>query len=376
MITYDITLEDIEPLLEGLALLGTGGGGSPEWGREILLNDLARGRRITLIDPDSVEDDALIVSGGIMGSVKTLEKMSFSDIVRAWENKFEVLEALRVNETRLQRKIDYIVPFEVGGLNCPVIMSACARLGIPCIDGDALGRAAPETQMTSFIGHGISLTPMPLVDVKGNVVIILESSESTYPDELGRWMITRGGGMGANSHYAMNGLQLKEAVIPRTISYSLGLGRVIQHARDTDGDPVQSVVEFLGGLFSFTGTLVGLFEEDKGGFLHTRARISGTGGSSGSTIELTIKNEVMLCKLNDRVRAIFPDLICMMDPKSGRAIMSVDLEVGREITVIGVPCHERLRRAIENPVGVKAFSPARFGHPEIQYQPIEELDIL
>ena len=182
--------------------------------------------------------------------------------------------------------------------------------------------------------------------------------------------------MGANSHYAMNGLQLKEAVIPRTISYSLGLGRVIQHARDTDGDPVQSVVEFLGGLFSFTGTLVDLFEEDKGGFLHTRARISCTGGSSGSTIELTIKNEVMLCKLNDRVRAIFPDLICMMDPKSGRAIMSVDLEVGREITVIGVPCHERLRRAIENPVGVKAFSPARFGHPEIQYQPIEELDIL
>ncbi|HBG73999.1 MAG: hypothetical protein A2X25_02340 [Chloroflexi bacterium GWB2_49_20] len=74
LIADDINLEDIEPVLEGLALLGTGGGGSPDLGHETLSINLARGRRITLIDHDAVENDALIVSGGIMGSVK-LQKL-------------------------------------------------------------------------------------------------------------------------------------------------------------------------------------------------------------------------------------------------------------------------------------------------------------
>ncbi len=42
------------------------------------------------------------------------------------------------------KKLDYIIPFETGGLNTPVIMSAAARMGIPgVIDGGdgGVGRA-------------------------------------------------------------------------------------------------------------------------------------------------------------------------------------------------------------------------------------------
>jgi hypothetical protein len=34
--SFTLISSDIEPLLEGLAILGTGGGGSPAWGRMIL----------------------------------------------------------------------------------------------------------------------------------------------------------------------------------------------------------------------------------------------------------------------------------------------------------------------------------------------------
>jgi len=63
-------------------------------------------------------------------------------------------------EGLLGRRIDYVVPFKVGGLNTPVMLTLAARMGLAVLDGDALGCSAPETQMTSFIGHGIELTPM------------------------------------------------------------------------------------------------------------------------------------------------------------------------------------------------------------------------
>jgi DUF917 family protein len=68
----DLTLEDIRPLLEGLAIMGTGGGGNPAWGRMILEQDVRMGRTWHIIAPEDVPDDATIVSGGIMGSVKAL----------------------------------------------------------------------------------------------------------------------------------------------------------------------------------------------------------------------------------------------------------------------------------------------------------------
>jgi DUF917 family protein len=154
VITYTLSPDDVAPLLEGLAILGTGGGGFPSWGQAILGHDLSMGRTSTIIQLQGIGDDATVVSGGMMGSVKVLEDMRVDAVVEHWETRFELLEVTRLMEGILGRNIDHVVPFEVGGLNTPVILSLGARMGIPIIDGDALGLSAPEKHMTSFIGHG------------------------------------------------------------------------------------------------------------------------------------------------------------------------------------------------------------------------------
>jgi uncharacterized protein len=68
MSDFTLTSDDIEPLLEGLAILGTGGGGNPEWGRMILENDLARGRSWNIVPLEQVPDNWTIVCGGIRQS--------------------------------------------------------------------------------------------------------------------------------------------------------------------------------------------------------------------------------------------------------------------------------------------------------------------
>jgi DUF917 family protein len=253
------------------------------------------------------------------------------------------------------------------------MLSLGARMGIPVIDGDALGRSAPETQMTSFIGHGVSLTPMPLIDYEGNVVIVQEAPEPTYPDQLGRWVVTKGGGMGANNHYPMSGRQAKDAVVPKTISLALELGRTVLGARQGGSDPILGATETLGGVLLFTGSVVRLEEAEKMGFFYTVVDLQGTGPHEGLTARLVIKNETMMLSIDGSVRAIFPDLVCMLEPGTGRGVMSVELMEGTALALVGVRCHERLRESLQSEVGASAFSPARYGYPDLQYQPIEEL---
>ena len=373
MPTFQLTQTDIDPLLEGLAILGTGGGGSPAWGKAILENDFACGRAPSLIDLEEISDEATVVSGGIMGSVKVLEKMGTENVMRHWEERFELLEVNRVMERLLGRTIDHVVPFEVGGLNTPVMLSLGARMGAPVIDGDALGRSAPETQMTSFIGHGVGLTPMPLIDFNGNVVVVQAAADPTYPDQLGRWVVTNGGGLGANHHYPMTGAQAKAAVIPNTVSASLTLGRAVQQARANGRDPVATVAGQLGGAILHTGVITAMAEEESLGFYYTTARLRGGGRFAGQEAELVIKNETMMLSINGKPKAYFPDLVLLLEPGTGRGMMSIELRVGHQVSLVGLPCHPRLREAALSPEGQRAFSPARYGRAQDAYRPIESL---
>ena len=374
MSTYTLQKEDVAPLLEGLAILGTGGGGNPLWGKAILEKELSEGREINIIDPQEVPDDALVVSGGLMGSVKTLEDMNIDGLLKKWDKRFELIEAARVMETFLGRKINYVIPFEMGGLNTPIIMAMAARMGIKTVDGDALGRSAPETQMTSFLAHGVSLTPMPLVDAFGNSIVVTKQNNSVFADEIGRWMVTQGGGLGANNHYPMNGAVLKKVAIPQTISFALSIGRKILNAREKGFDPVKAVVDMTKAFPLFQGEIISVEGVDKGGFYITNVLLAGQKESAGREAKVVIKNETMALWIDGSLKAVFPDLVCMLEPYGGEGIMSVDLVIGKEVCLLGMPCHPRLRDGLKNPDAMAAFGGHRYGHSEIIYIPIEELN--
>jgi DUF917 family protein len=370
---FSLNREDIPPLLEGLAILGTGGGGNPEWGQKIMENDLARGRKWRIIPLDEVPDDWTVVCGGIMGSVKALEDIGFDTVLENWESNFPLLIATQYMEELLNRKIDAVVPFEAGGLNSPVILTLTSRMGIPTIDADALGRSAPETQMTSWYGHGIDVTPMPLADSMGNIVVVSKAREATYADEVGRFVVTKGGYLGANNHHPMTGAQAKDLSIPGTFSKSLELGRAVLKARESGDDPVVTVQEMLKATHLIHGRIDSLLEKEHMGFYFTTARLSGIGKDEGKTLRLVIKNEAMACFIEDQPVTIFPDPIHMLEPETGRGYMSVELHEGLEVIILGRAAHPRLRQAATTQNGRKAFSPTRYGEATLEFMPMEEL---
>jgi uncharacterized protein len=169
----------------------------------------------------------------------------------------------------LGKLIDAVVLFEVGGLNTPVIMPLAACFRIPTVDGYALGRSTPETQMTSFLGHGISLTPMPLVDRQRNAVVVLSQESPTYAEELGRWIVARGGGLCDNSHYTTSGAELKRVVLPKTISQALQIGHIVLQSRKSVGNPVVAASRVLNGRLLHVGRIQYMTEKQWEGFYLT-----------------------------------------------------------------------------------------------------------
>ena len=367
-----LTKDDLDDMLAGVGILGTGGGGDPDtFGRPLVEWDIKKGREYRIIDPKDVGDDAFVVCGGYAGSVKAFK--SVQKMVEGWDTRFELLEAMRIMESIRNRKVDHVVPFELGGANTPVILSLAARAGIATVDGDGLGRAAPETQMSTFLGHGISLTPMPFVDLEGNVLVVNHAVKPTYPDEIMRAAIVLNGGSGANTHYPMSGKQLKESVIPNTISLSIEVGRAVREALDAKRDPVEAFMRTVHGTEIFKGAIRTMRGEDRGAFYHVKATVKGLDKFKGKTMEVVFKNETMMAHVNKRLASVFPDLLCMLDPKSGQGVMTANLRPGTKVAFVGIPAHERLRECLKTEIGQQAFGAARYGYPKIKYRPIETL---
>lgn len=374
MAKYTFKKNDIDDFLDGLTILGTGGGGEAEWGRVILNNEFNKGREMKLVDPEDIEDDAFVCSGGIMGSVKSLGDISYEEISRSWETFFPLVEAIRTLEKLKGKKVDYLIPFEIGGLNTPVIMAAASRLGIPMLNADGNGRAAPETQMISFIGHGISLYPMPLVDKENNVTVVMDSKSTTFADEVGRFIVVKTGGMGANAHYPMSGKDAKNYCIPHTVMNALKIGRAIKETSQQGGDPIQKFSELVSGRELFRGKISHLEGVDRGGFYLTDVMIQGAGAFSGSVAKLVVKNETMALWVDGQVKIIFPDCAFLLDPKTGKGIPSIDLVEGKELVIIGAAIHQRIREFLDSEIGKQSYGGCRYGYPDLVYKPLEQLN--
>jgi DUF917 family protein len=136
---------------------------------------------------------------------------------------------------------------------------------------------------------------------------------------------------------------------------------------------VTVISEQVGGILHFRGEISSLSEEESLGFYFTTVKLRGIEDSSGKEATLVIKNETMMLSIDSQTKAIFPDLVLMLEPGTGRGIMSVELEEGMDLALVGLPCHQRLRRAAESESGREAFSPERYGQSALTYQPIEQL---
>ena len=66
----------------------------------------------------------------------------------------------------------------------PIIVAGLA--GLPVVDGDGMGRAFPEVQMTTFFIYGAQPSPAAIADEKGNVVVFRHVIDMFWLEKFAR----------------------------------------------------------------------------------------------------------------------------------------------------------------------------------------------
>jgi uncharacterized protein len=236
---YILKEADLHPLSIGAALLGTGGGGNPYVGMLRARELIRKGAEIRVLPLDALPDDAWVGEvGGIGAPVVGVEKI---------EEGGECFRAMRAVEETAGVKISATISAEIGGSNALEPVIAAAYAGLPVIDGDGMGRAFPEVQMTTFFIYGAKAAPAAIADEKGNVVVFKEVIDMFWLETFARGVSVNMGAAAGLAIAPMSMEFVRRTAVPGTVTQALSIGHTVLDARHKRQNVVERVVASIGG---------------------------------------------------------------------------------------------------------------------------------
>jgi uncharacterized protein len=350
-----IDVADLDDIAVGGAILGTGGGGDPYIGKLMAQQAIRKYGAVRMIGLDDVGDDDLIVPCAMMGAPTVMvEKIPQGE---------EILVAFRRLERFLGKKINAILCAEAGGLNSTIPFVVGAMTGIPVIDADGMGRAFPELQMVTFTMHGVSATPMVIVDDKGNS-IVLECVDNRWTERLARSTTVEMGGSVLIALYPMSGQVAKKASVRGTLTLAHRLGVILREARAEHADAVAAIQTKLNAATIFEGRVSDIARRTESGFARGEVKFAGLDKYRGRTYRIDFQNEFLIAEEDGKPLVTTPDLITLLDADTGAPVTTEMLRFGLRVVAIAIPCAPQWRTA----AGLALVGPKYFGY-DVEYKP-------
>jgi uncharacterized protein len=278
-----ISAADLDDIAVGGAILGTGGGGDPYIGKLMAQRAIQKHGPVRMIDVEEVDDEALVVPCAMMGAPTVM--------VEKIPEGGEILVAFRKLEKFLGKKIGAILCAEAGGLNSTIPFVIGAMTGIPVVDGDGMGRAYPELQMVTFTMHGVSATPMVVVDDKGNSVL-LECIDNRWTERLARSATIEMGGSVLITLYPMSGAVAKKSSVRGTLTLARRLGEILRESRHSHADAIAAIQSKLNARTIFEGRVIDVARRTETGFARGDAKFEGVDAYRGALISDRVSERI------------------------------------------------------------------------------------
>jgi len=330
----------IMKITKGTEVLSSGGGGYPYNMGLMALQLLKENRKSHLIEADKVPNNALVFCVASIGSPLVLkEKIS---------NGMEAMNALRMLETYFGEKTYAIVPMGQG-TNALIPIVAGLNGGVPIVDGDGMGRAFPELQMTTFHLYGVSVCPMAISDEKGNTIFV-DSINNYHGEWFARGITVLMGGNSWLSFYAMTGKELKRSVIKGTLTKSSKIGEILI-SDISRKHKIDKICEYTGGSLLGEGRISGIERRKYGKYYGGRMEISGS-----KKIKITFQNEYLIAETPEETVSV-PDIITLLSRETLKPISTEDIEYGKSVYVLTIPADEKWKTK----KGLKIVGPEAFG---------------
>lgn len=351
-----IEKQEMEDILIGSAILGTGGGGSLKRSMRMAEEDYSAGKEFELVTLDELEDEELIGSPYFCGSLSP-ESEERDAGVECTSNAVKVLEEY------FGKEFSGLIATEIGAGNLGIAFSTAAKYGVPLIDADPAGRSVPELSHTTFYVYGIPIDPLGVSDGVNNILVKKVENDFTAEKIVRSIAVASGGTVGVCDHPGKV-KDMKGTLVEGTVTKSLELGKNRREALENNVDPVEAIIKE-DGFKLFEGTVTDYRWNEKEGFTVGEVTVV---NDEKDEMDIWFKNEHLISWLNGEPYVVAPDLITLVTRDEAEPILNPNVKEGQEVAVLGFKADEKWR----TDKGLKVLSPRYFGY-EFEYKPIEDI---
>ncbi|NYI93031.1 hypothetical protein HNR02_006406 [Amycolatopsis endophytica] len=335
----------IDDVMRGAVHFGSGGGGDPYLGRQLLTAAVRRHGPVPLARPDELAPDTLVlpvVSGGTPHAL--LEKA---------HDAAEAETLLAAVEARAGRKCGAVLPVQLGSINVALPLVVAAELGLPCLDADLMRRTLPSIDLTlpRLAGH-----PVPPITVVGGAGVVAEfsSGAGTVLGELVRAVMPALGLVALISAYRLTAGDCTRLGVAGSVSECGRIGSALADVRPARPDGHEPYLRACGGRLACTGTVAEVVQHSADGWPRGVVSVQTPGG----LVRIDFQNENLVLSQEGTVLTTVPDLIGVADAETGDLVQTVDLAVGQDVHVITSPVDDRWH----TPEGLAMVGPHAFGY--------------
>jgi DUF917 family protein len=365
--------EEVRDFVRGCTFYGTGGGGSPEYGLEIMNRVLKEKGVVRVVDVAKVKDDAWTCSAYGMGSIaprtpKILDEMKRMGFTKP-SVEYKLEEAIKELERYTQTKVSVIVPAEIGGANTPDPVATANHAGFLVVDGDyAGGRAMPAAVNAMPHFQGNLMVPLVSVDEWGNTVILQKALNNASAEKIGKLVaVLAYGNLAGNATWLFRGSKMKTMITPGTLSKAFKTGKKIRELREKNKD-LAELAAALHGFYLFKGRVVSKDEENRDQEYYWGSyTMEGTDEFRNHTFKVWFQNENHMSWLDGDPYVMTPDFITSLEVKHMEPIINPKIKAGDELAIFGFSAvaANRTERAL------RWISPKNFGF-DVRYVPVEQ----
>jgi len=366
------TLQDCQDLLEGALWMGTGGGGSYQEGIELLQEIIGEGLTLEWVDANEIADDVWSVTVGLHGSIAPLSDETLKEIrckgLSEATDEWYLVKAVKELGISLGLDFGCVVPGELGPHSVAIPLAVGARLGVPVVDGDYIGRAVPEETQSTYCLYGVQSNLFAGVDRWGNSVFVKNAVNTHSLERMAKMLAVASYGDIAVATTPLLAEEMKRIIVPGTLTQCLKIGRALRRARNDGADPIDSALEEIKGWRLFDGRVARLETKDRDGYYFGAVHIEGQGKHQGQVLKVWFKNENQVTWLNGKPWICSPDLVSLVYRENGCGIYNGELDEGDQVVAIGMKGVQGFRTER----GLDLAGPRHYGF-DIEYVPIEAL---
>lgn len=340
---------EVEDILLGCTILGTGGGGSLDEGLKSIRNAFKKGYEFKLLQFDEIKDEEYYINPYFCGSVSPKEEEK--------ELANELVMAVEALEEYLKLKFHGILSIEYGGGNTGQAMATAAETNKFMVDCDAAGRAVPELQFSTYYVTEQPIYPFSVATRHGDIGLFPKVKDDARAEALTRFMAVGTEGSIGMADHPIVGRQLKKSVIPNALSYAGKVGKAQREAVEKNLNPIEEIIKVANGYLLFEGKVSAAEWALKDGFTVGTVEIQGINSNENDRFKIWYKNENMISWKNGEPFVTCPDLICIVDLNTGYPITNPNCKIKDEVAVLGFEAHDLWKTE----KGLSILNPRFFG---------------